>query len=458
MLDEPSIGLHPYNLQGLVGVMDDLVADGNSVVLVDHDTQVLGHADWIVEMGPGAGADGGRVIAQGTVQDLAGDARSVIGPFLARQVGFRDGERAAAGGADVAAERVRPVVPEDMVFDLGTIAMRTRAIHTVHPLDVRIPKGRLTVVTGVSGSGKTTMVLESLVPALQAIADAADPDDVMLPAHVQSLSAPGIKHAKLIDATPIGINVRSTVATYAGIHDELRKAFARTDDAKRLGFKAGDFSYNTGRLRCPTCDGTGQISLDVQFLPDVQVDCPDCHGSRYDKQADAIRRPFGGAAKDGAVEYSLPQLMRMSVDEALEAFDSGRGLKLLRQRLQTLHDLGLGYLTIGEQTPGLSGGEAQRLKLASEMGRAQDDSLFVFDEPTIGLHPKDVLTLLDVFQTLIDHGATVIVIEHDLDVMRNADWIIDMGPLGGVQGGRIVAQGTPDDIRRDPDSLTGRFL
>ena len=458
VLDEPSIGLHPYNLQGLVGVMDDLVADGNSVVLVDHDTQVLGHADWIVEMGPGAGADGGRVIAQGTVQDLAGDARSAIGPFLARQVGFRDGERAAAGGADVAAERVRPVVPEDMVFDLGTIAMRTRAIHTVHPLDVRIPKGRLTVVTGVSGSGKTTMVLESLVPALQAIADAADPADVMLPAHVQSVSAPGIRHAKLIDATPIGINVRSTVATYAGIHDELRKAFARTDDAKRLGFKAGDFSYNTGRLRCPTCDGTGQISLDVQFLPDVQVDCPDCHGSRYDKQADAIRRPFGGAAKDGAVEYSLPQLMRMSVDEALEAFDSGRGLKLLRQRLQTLHDLGLGYLTIGEQTPGLSGGEAQRLKLASEMGRAQDDSLFVFDEPTIGLHPKDVLTLLDVFQTLIDHGATVIVIEHDLDVMRNADWIIDMGPLGGVQGGRIVAQGTPDDIRRDPDSLTGRFL
>lgn len=465
VLDEPSIGLHPYNLQGLVGVMDDLVADGNSVVLVDHDTQVLGHADWIVEMGPGAGADGGSVIAQGTVRDLAGDARSVIGPFLARQV--------EAGAAGHAAERVRLVVPEGEVFDLGTIAMRTRAIHTVHPLDVRIPKGRLTVVTGVSGSGKTTMVLESLMPALQAAADMAgladsqdsagsgdspDSTDGVLPAHVQSLSAPGIKHAKLIDATPIGINVRSTVATYAGIHDELRKAFARTDDAKRLGFKAGDFSYNTGRLRCPTCDGTGQISLDVQFLPDVQVDCPDCHGSRYSKQADAIRRPFGGAAKGSAVEYSLPQLMRMSVDEALEAFDSGRGLKLLRQRLQTLHDLGLGYLTIGEQTPGLSGGEAQRLKLASEMGRAQDDSLFVFDEPTIGLHPKDVLTLLDVFQMLIDHGATVIVIEHDIDVMRNADWIIDMGPLGGVQGGRIVAQGTPDDIRRDPDSLTGRFL
>ena len=485
VLDEPSIGLHPYNLQGLVGVMDDLVADGNSVVLVDHDTQVLGHADWIVEMGPGAGADGGSVIAQGTVRDLAGDARSVIGPFLARQVEAEDREPAAEGGnaaavgnaagvgaaaAERAAERVRPVVPEGKVFDLGTIAMRTRAIHTVHPLDVRIPKGRLTVVTGVSGSGKTTMVLESLVPALQAAADSAgstdsaDSTDVALPAHVQSLSAPGIRHAKLIDATPIGINVRSTVATYAGIHDELRKAFARTDDAKRLGFKAGDFSYNTGKLRCPTCDGTGQISLDVQFLPDVQVDCPDCHGSRYGKQADAIRRPFGAAVKggstgdDGAVEYSLPQLMRMSVDEALEAFDSGRGLKLLRQRLQTLHDLGLGYLTIGEQTPGLSGGEAQRLKLASEMGRAQDDSLFVFDEPTIGLHPKDVLTLLDVFQTLIDHGATVIVIEHDLDVMRNADWIIDMGPLGGVQGGRIVAQGTPDDIRRDPDSLTGRFL
>lgn len=429
VLDEPSIGLHPYNLQGLTGVMDDLRSDGNSVILVDHDTQVLKHADWLIEMGKGAGAEGGTIISQGRVEDVSKNPDSVIGPYL----------------SDHYESRIRPVTKGEALFDKGAIHLETGAIHTVHPLDVRIPMGRLTVVTGVSGSGKTTMVLESLIPALRAAISGQK-----LPSHVKKVEADGITQVKLIDATPIGINVRSTVATYANVHDGLRKVYARMADAKAHHYKAGDFSYNTGELRCPTCDGTGEISLDVQFLPDVQIPCPECRGSRYRKEAYDIRR----RAKDGK-EYSLPELMNMSVDQVLNALG---GLKLLQQRLQVLQDLGLGYLTLGEETPGLSGGEAQRLKLASEMGKGQSDSAFVFDEPTIGLHPQDVKTLLHVFQTLIDHGATLVVIEHDLDIIRNADYIVDMGPGGGKEGGRIIARGTPDEIRQNPDSLTGRFI
>ena len=429
VLDEPSIGLHPYNLKGLTGVMDDLRADGNSVIIVDHDTQVLKHADWMIEMGKGAGADGGTVISEGIIEDISKNPESVIGPFLSDQY----------------EARIRPVTETASMFEKGAIHLETGMIHTVHPLDVRLPMGRLTAVTGVSGSGKTTMVLESLIPALKAKISGQK-----LPAHVKNIEAEGITQVKLIDATPIGINVRSTVATYANVHDELRKVYAKTKDAKEHGFKAGDFSYNTGKLRCPTCDGTGEISLDVQFLPDVKIPCPDCRGSRYSRDAFDIRRK----AKDGN-EYSLPELMNMSVDQVLHALG---GLKLLQQRLQVLHDLGLGYLTLGEETPGLSGGEAQRLKLASEMGKGQSDSVFVFDEPTIGLHPQDVKTLLLVFQTLIDHGATVVVIEHDLDVIKNADYIIDMGPGGGKEGGRIVACGTPDEIKQFHESITGRYI
>ncbi len=421
VLDEPSIGLHPSNLEGLTGVMDDLVADGNSVVLVDHDTQVLAHSDWVIELGPGAGANGGNIIAQGTVRQLEIDPASRIGPFLK--------------------SRLEPASRRKDLFDLGAIRMATGAIHTVQPLEVSFPKGRLTVVTGVSGSGKTTMVLESLVPGLKACLEGRK-----LPPHVVSLDYEGIRQVKLIDATPIGINVRSTVATYANIHDELRKVFARSEDARTGGWKAGDFSYNTGKLRCPTCDGTGSISLDVQFLPDVDIPCPDCHGSRYARAASEIRRKGG---------HSLPELMAMSVDEALEACGD---LSLIKGRLQVLHDLGLGYLTLGEATPSLSGGEAQRLKLASEMGRGQGDSVFVFDEPTIGLHPLDVKTLMAVFRHLIDNGATVIVIEHDLDVIRQADYVVDMGPGGGVLGGRIVAAGAPAEIATCRKSITGRYL
>ncbi|RGK04229.1 excinuclease ABC subunit UvrA [Bifidobacterium bifidum] len=429
VLDEPSIGLHPANVDGLLGVMRDLVADGNSVVVVDHDVRVLKACDHLIEMGPVAGAEGGHVIAQGTVGDVAANPRSRIAPFLA------DGESV----------RERGCMPVSHMFDLGHIRMTTSQLHTVKPLDVDIPRGRLVAVTGVSGSGKTTMVLESLIPALKARSAGEKP-----PEHVRSIDADSIERANLIDATPIGANVRSTVATYADIHDDLRRAFARSDEAKTGGWKAGDFSYNTGRLRCPTCDGTGSISLDVQFLPDVDIECPDCRGSRYAPEADAIHR----TTKDGR-ELTLPQLMAMSVDQALAVTGD---MRKVHARLTTLHDLGLGYLTLGEPTPALSGGEAQRLKLASEMGRAQSHAVFVFDEPTIGLHPLDVRVLLGVFDRLVASGATVVVIEHDLDVIANADWVIDMGPGGGESGGRIVAAGTPEQIAADANSVTGRYL
>ena len=430
VLDEPSIGLHPSNMEGLTGVMQDLLADGNSVILVDHDTNVLKEADYLVELGPEAGAGGGRVIAEGKLEDVKQDPASVIAPYLTGKKVIDTGKHVTAGE----------------MFDLGEIRLETDAIHTVKPLQVRIPKGRLVAVTGVSGSGKTTMILESLIPALE-----AKLNEQKLPGHVKSIEAEKIRHIKLIDATPIGINVRSTVATYADMHDELRKVYAKTPDAKIRGCKAGDFSYNTGSLRCPVCDGTGTISLDVQFLPDVDIPCPECGGSRYSKDAGLIRR----IPKGGTEGLSLPELMDKSIDEALQACSD---LPAVARRLQVLHDLGLGYLTLGEDTPSLSGGEAQRLKLASEMGKIQTDTVFVFDEPTIGLHPSDVETLLAVFRRLIESGATVIVIEHDLDVIRNADYIIDMGPGGGEAGGRIVACGTPAEIRENPASITGRYL
>lgn len=428
VLDEPSIGLHPSNIVGLKAVMHDLIGDGNSVVLVDHDVEILSEADWIVEMGPEAGADGGEVIAEGTIPEIEENKASRIGPFLTGNMA-----------------PVRRRCPAEEMFAKGTIHLSTEAIHTVKPLEADIPKGRLTVVTGVSGSGKTTLILESLVTALEALTA-----DKPLPAHVKNIQAEGITRIKLIDAAPIGINVRSTVATYANVHDELRKVFARLPGAKEKGYKAGDFSYNTGKLRCPVCDGTGQVSLDVQFLPDVDIPCPECRGSRYAKEASLIKYTNKKGQK-----VSLPELMDMDIHTALEACDD---VKLVKQRLTVLKELGLGYLTLGEETPSLSGGEAQRLKLASEMGKLQNDSLFIFDEPTIGLHPLDVQTLLKVFQTLMENGATVVVIEHDLDVIRNADYIIDMGPGGGANGGRIVACETPEKLAKNPFSQTGPYL
>ncbi|MEO5283230.1 excinuclease ABC subunit UvrA [Limosilactobacillus allomucosae] len=429
VLDEPSIGLHPANLEGLNGVMDALVADGNSVVLVDHDTQVLKHADWLLELGPVAGAGGGRIIAQGTVADLIANSQSQIGPFLKTTVW----------------PRRRPLLSRSRLFEKGKIQLQTNQLHTVKPLAIKIPEGRLTAVTGVSGSGKSTVILESLLPGLQALF-AQEP----LPDQVASLTTDHIQQARLIDATPIGINVRSTVATYVGLHDELRKLFAQQPAAKDHHYQAGDFSYNTGKLRCPTCNGTGTIALDVQFLPDVTIVCPECGGTRYRASVQQIK--YVNKQNQG---YSLPELMALSVDEALPILQD---IRKIAMRLQTLHDLGLGYLTLGEATPGLSGGEAQRLKLASEMRRGQKTSLFIFDEPTIGLHPLDVQTLIGVFQKLINQGATIIVIEHDREVISNADWVIDLGPGGGKEGGRVVAQGTVAEIKNNPASVTGRYL
>lgn len=429
VLDEPSIGLHPANIKGLNSVMHDLIADGNSIVLVDHDTQILSESDWIIEMGPDSGSDGGEVITQGTIPEVIKNPLSKIGPFLAEN----------------SKKQIRPKLKSSEIFKNGEISLSTSEIHTVKPLEVRIPKGCLTVITGVSGSGKTTLILESLIPALEKHIAGQK-----LPEHIKQINAEGIKHIKLIDATPIGINVRSTVATYANVHDELRKVFAKTEAAKDRGLKAGDFSYNTGSLRCPTCDGTGSISLDVQFLPDVDVTCPDCRGSRYSKSAENIK--YISKNKE---RFSLPEIMAMDVNHALLAC---KDINIVKQRLQVLKDLGLGYLTLGEATPSLSGGEAQRLKLASEMVRRQEDSVFVFDEPTIGLHPLDVQSLLGVFQKLIENNATVIVIEHDLDVISNADFIIDMGPGGGNEGGKIVISGTPEEIMKCSDSLTGKYL
>lgn len=429
VLDEPSIGLHPSNIVGLTGVMHDLVSDGNSVILVDHDTQILKEADWIVEMGPEAGANGGHVIAQGTIADVEANPASQIGPFI-------------SGKAET---KLRSCAAKEEMFVNGNIHLSTSQIHTVKPLEVDIPKGRLTVVTGVSGSGKTTLVLESLIPALD-----ANINGHALPEHIRNVTAEGIRRIKLIDATPIGINVRSTVATYAGVHDELRKLYAKSEDAKNKGYKARDFSYNTGSLRCSDCDGTGVVSLDVQFLPDVNIQCPDCHGSRYSRIAYDVK--LTNKAGESA---SLPELMDMDVNTAVEFC---KDMKTVSQKLNTLKQLGLGYLTLGEETPSLSGGEAQRLKLASEIGKIQSDSVFIFDEPSIGLHPLDVQVLLKVFQALLDNGATVIVIEHDLDVIRNADYVIDMGPGGGENGGKIIASGTPHEIKLNKKSITGRYL
>lgn len=429
VLDEPSIGLHPSNIVGLTGVMHDLVSDGNSVILVDHDTQILKEADWIVEMGPEAGANGGHVIAQGTIADVEANPASQIGPFI-------------SGKAET---KLRSCAAKEEMFVNGNIHLSTSQIHTVKPLEVDIPKGRLTVVTGVSGSGKTTLVLESLIPALD-----ANINGHALPEHIRDVTAEGIRRIKLIDATPIGINVRSTVATYAGVHDELRKLYAKSEDAKNKGYKARDFSYNTGSLRCSDCDGTGVVSLDVQFLPDVNIQCPDCHGSRYSRIAYDVK--LTNKAGESA---SLPELMDMDVNTAVEFC---KDMKTVSQKLNTLKQLGLGYLTLGEETPSLSGGEAQRLKLASEIGKIQSDSVFIFDEPSIGLHPLDVQVLLKVFQALLDNGATVIVIEHDLDVIRNADYVIDMGPGGGENGGKIIASGTPHEIKLNKKSITGRYL
>lgn len=439
VLDEPSVGLHPANVEGLIGVMQDLLRDGNSVVFVDHDVQVLRQASWLIEIGPDSGRQGGRVIAEGRIHDLIASQQSVE----EKRQGVKshpDGSKLAgflAGTEDIV---IRERIPSVQMFDDGRISMSTDAIHTVHPLDISIPKGRLTAITGVSGSGKTTMLLESLVPAIN-----AGRNGHLMPEHLRSIDPVGITTAHEVDATPIGINVRSTVATYSGVMDELRKAYAQTPTAQADGLTASDFSYNTGSLACTRCEGTGEISLDVQFLPDVVIPCPDCHASRF--QAQARRYLLDG--------ISLPEVLGLTIHEAIDRLS---GLPRVARKLHAFDQLGLGYLTLGEATPSLSGGEAQRLKLVNQLHRDQSDAVFVLDEPSVGLHPLDVRILLHTLDQLTERGATVLVIEHDLDIIANADYIIDMGPGGGEQGGRIVATGTPSQVADNPHSITGRYL
>ena len=420
VLDEPSIGLHPANVDGLISLMKELIKDGNSVVLVDHDTRILKIADHMIEIGPEAGAKGGQIIGEGTIEDIINNKNSIIGPYLSNKEEVK----------------IRKEIPKEDIFKLGKITLSTDSIHTVKPLTIDIPKGRLTTITGMSGSGKTTLILESLYPAIK-----AKLNNEAMPLHIKKLEAGWVNKINLIDATPIGSNIRSTVATYSGVFDDLRKLYGRISP----DYTASDFSYNTGKLKCQTCDGTGTISMDVQFLPDIEMTCDTCDGTRYSKEVE--KTLYNG--------YNIKDTMKLTIKEALEVF---KDKKKIKDKLQILVDLGIGYLTLGESTPALSGGEAQRLKLASEIGKIQDDSIFIFDEPSIGLHPKDVQTLLQVFQKLIDNQATIIVIEHDLDVIKNSDYIIDMGPEGGYLGGRVVARGTVQDVKSFKESITGKYL
>ena len=417
VLDEPSIGLHPANVDGLIAIMKELIKDGNSIVLVDHDTRILKEADYMIEIGPEAGKNGGSIISQGTIDEIIQNKNSIIGPYL----------------NDLHQTLVRN---KKEIFNEGFLRLKTDTIHTVKPLDISIPKGVLTTITGMSGSGKTTLILESLYPAIK-----ASLNHETLPQHVKELDASWVNKIDLIDASPIGNNVRSTVATYSGVFDHLRRLYGRLSDQ----YSAGDFSYNTGKLRCPVCEGTGTISMDIQFLPDIEMTCEHCDGTRYSNDVDSIM--YHG--------YSIKDVMSLTILEALDVF---KDIKKIKEKLQVLVDLGIGYLTLGEATPALSGGEAQRLKLASEIGKVQDGSIFIFDEPSIGLHPLDVETLLRVFDTLINQKATIIVIEHDLDVIRNSDYIIDMGPEGGQLGGEIIAMGTVEEIKQNKNSKIGKYL
>jgi len=424
VLDEPSVGLHPANVTGLIKAFRGLVAQGNSVVVVDHDTRIIGAADYVIEIGPGAGKTGGTVVDQGTVAEVAHSQQSLIAPFLNGTAQLRE----------------RPQLDDQALWQKGSLSLEVQHRFNIDDVAVKFPKNRLTTVTGMSGAGKTTLVLDSLIPAIE-----ADVAHRTLPKHVTQLDRAGIRHVVKVDSVPVGKNVRSTVATYTDILDRLRKLFAATPAAKKQGYTNSRFSYNVKAGACPTCNGTGQISLDVQYLPDITEVCPQCHGQRYNPETlDVV---WNG--------YSIADILDLSVDEALPIFAAESGIE---QTLQTLHDMGLGYLLLGESTPALSGGEAQRLKLVSRIGKRQTGTLFIFDEPTVGLHPLDIQQLVKVFDQLLQQGATVIAIEHDLDLIANADYVIDMGPGGGINGGRLVATGTPAAVSQSTESVTGKYL
>jgi excinuclease ABC subunit A len=421
VLDEPSVGLHPSNVEGLLKTITALAGNGNSVVVVEHERDVIRRADWVIEIGPAAGVKGGSVIAQGPPGRLESDPHSVIGPFLARTVPVT---------------RDRPAGPGPG----GQITLDIGDLYNLHDVTATFPLGRLTALAGPSGAGKTALVLDSLIPAAQAVLSGS-----ARPRHVRRLDLGGIRQVVQVDASPIGQNARSTPATYSGAFDQIRRVFAESPDARRRHWKPGHFSFNTRDGQCPTCLGLGHIDLDVQYLPDIPVECPSCHGARFNDATLAVRI-------DG---LNIAGVLGLSVDDALQQF---AGQTPVAAALRPVSEVGLGYLRLGEPTPSLSGGESQRLRIASRLRSSQRGALYVFDEPSTGLHPLDVATLVGVFDRLLAAGATIIVIDHDLDLLAAADHLIDMGPGGGPDGGRILAAGTPQEVARAPASVTGPWL
>lgn len=421
VLDEPSVGLHPANVNGLIKILRQLVRLGNSLIVVDHDTSIIAAADYVIEIGPDSGADGGRIISQGTVAEIKADQQSIIQPYL-------------TGDAEIIKHK------QTEPFTKGTISIKIGDRYNIHDMTAKFSKESLNIVSGMSGSGKTTLIFESLLPAMT---DKIEGEQ--LPKFVKSVDTADIKNIVKVDSVPIGKNVRSTVGTYTKILDHLRKLFAQTEAAKVKKFTPTYFSYNNKQGACPNCGGTGVITLDIQYLPDMVQTCPVCHGNRYKKEILDIT--WHGK--------NIAEILDLSVKEADKFFQDVPNIK---STLDVLISIGLGYLKLGESTPTLSGGEAQRMKLVTYMKRSQKNQLFIFDEPSVGLHPKDVGVLLDVFNKLLKKHATIIVIEHDLDIVANADYINDLGPEGGINGGKIIATGTPKAVANNAASLTGKYL
>jgi excinuclease ABC subunit A len=419
VLDEPSVGLHPSNIEGLRSTIAMLSANGNSVVMVEHEIEIINAADWVIELGPGAGEHGGSVVAQGTPADIRASKDSIIGPFLAGEPAVRREPRPTDGDA---------------------VTVEVADLYNLHDVRVSFPEHAMTAVAGPSGAGKTALVLESLVPALRASLAGEK-----IPKHVRRLDAAGIRGLAEIDATPIGQNSRSTPATYSGAFDAIRQAFADTPLARRRRWKPGHFSFNTKAGQCPECEGLGYVDIDVQYLPDIREVCPLCHGSRYREEVLDVRLD----------ELTISDILALTVHDAVERFAERPAIV---RPLRPVDDVGLGYLRLGEETPSLSGGESQRLRIASRLRSSQRGILYVFDEPSTGLHPVDIAVLVAVFDRLLDGGATVVVIDHDLDLLAAADHLIDMGPVGGPAGGRVVAEGTPHEVAANDNSVTGPYL
>lgn len=421
VLDEPSIGLHPDNIKGLINVFRQLIAQGNSLVVVDHEVDIIAAADWVIEIGPGSGDAGGTVIAQGTPTQLTHNTHSLIGPFLKGSASILQTKHAAK----------EPTGNETTI--------QISDYFNLHQFKATFPDNQVTAVTGFSGAGKTSLILDSLVPAIL-----AHKKHQKLPDQVEQLTS-DLNDVVSVDATPVGKNTRSTLATYTNIMNNLRHLFASLPDSKQRGYGIADFSYNNKEGACPNCGGLGTITLDIQYLPDMVEICPVCQGTRYKQSVQEIKWH----------DYSIVDLLDMSVTEALPVF---KGIPKIERQLRQLKEVGLDYLHLGESTPSLSGGEAQRLKLVSHLTKKQSGTLFVFDEPSIGLHPLDVQTLLQIIDQLRVRGATIIIITHDMDLMLNADYLIDLGPRGGAAGGQIMASGKPLSLVKHPQSLTLTYL